>query len=537
MKVITTDDVLDYFEKHQPKALPTTKEIYTPNYSIYGVLPWWKVSQAVCLLAGIATMDSETYYTLKSFDWLHEKIRISLKAGSQGHNASHYQSFSYYVAFEFPIKARTITFLKNLSGLLNEAIKKGEIVCRRVKTDTSFDDLLVPNDVIAWAEKKTISIPNELSKAMLQRKTINTLALPEIFPDEICFNAAYNSVRIERNRLKPRFLPSAKEGILNYSPVNYSKEEKNNISNNQKSKKSSGNVLCEPVPSEIYSKLSKEELNLPLVNLLYHIGNEVRSRLLDKEGIRQLLKMLQEKAPCAPAAFKRTTWSLDEAVLIYHNIDPSIFDEFIHSSSSFVLCRYIVLLLDKEERIFENFQNYLHAKTNGHIPQQVCLSVFVQFLTEKKYTIPKHFSILLNNSCNPNSAKSNNAQSISSPAQKLLSNLIDQRRLIIELCLNELFKNPDERASHLGLIDQIGVVNDGFSDIKTERVPPTIYQEHRYRAIGALLRHFDPNIPISEIKKHFLIEKFKLSGKKIPTIKTFGVWMNREKIYNRSPKK
>lgn len=234
MKVTTTDDVLDYFEKHQPKALPTTKEIYTPNYSIYGVLPLWKVSQAVCLLAGVATMDSETYYTLKSFNWLHEKIRISLETKSQGHNADYYQSFSNnYVAFEFPIKARTITLLRNLSSLLNEAIKKGEIVCRRVKTNTSFDDLLVPDDVIAWAEKKTIIIPDELSKAMLQ-----------------------------------------------------------------------------------------------------------------------------EKAPCVLAAFKRTTWSLDEAVLIYHNIDRALFDEVIQSSSSFFLCRHIVLLLDKEERIFENFQNY-----------------------------------------------------------------------------------------------------------------------------------------------------------------------------------
>lgn len=337
MKVTTTDDVLDYFEKHQPKALPTTKEIYTPNYSIYGVLPLWKVSQAVCLLAGVATMDSETYYTLKSFNWLHEKIRISLETKSQGHNADYYQSFSNYVAFEFPIKARTITLLRNLSSLLNEAIKKGEIVCRRVKTNTSFDDLLVLDDVIAWAEKKTIIIPDELSKAMLQRKMINTLALPEVFPDEICFNTAYNSVRIERNRLKPRFLPSAKEEISNYSPMSHSEEEKNNANSNKKSKMSPGNVLCEPVPSEIYSKLSKEELNLPLVDFLYHIGNEARSRLLDKEGIRQLLKMLQEKAPCVVAAFKRTTWSLDEAVLIYHNIDPALFDEVIQSSSSFFL--------------------------------------------------------------------------------------------------------------------------------------------------------------------------------------------------------
>lgn len=78
MKVITTDDILDYLEKHQPKTIPSATEIYTPNYSIYGVAPWWELSQAVCLLAGIATVDGETYYTLKSFDWLHEKIKISV---------------------------------------------------------------------------------------------------------------------------------------------------------------------------------------------------------------------------------------------------------------------------------------------------------------------------------------------------------------------------------------------------------------------------------------------------------------------------
>lgn len=285
METVTTDSILDYFEKHRPIQLPSTADIYAPNYTIYGLIPCWKVSQAVCLLAGIATVDAETYYTLKSFGWLQEKIRVALETRSQGQSADHYQTFSNYVAFEFPIKSRTIILLKNISRLLGESIKKKEIVCRRVNTNTSFDDLLVPHDVIAWAEMRKILVPEQLSKAMLHRKTINLLALPEIFPDEICFNAIYNGVRIERNRLKPRFLPLSREEISNYPPVSPPLQEP--IIASKK-------VMCEPVPAEIYSKLSEEEQNLSLVNLLYHIGNETRSRLLDKEGIRQLLKVLQE---------------------------------------------------------------------------------------------------------------------------------------------------------------------------------------------------------------------------------------------------
>ncbi|MFA6915492.1 MAG: hypothetical protein WC222_03785 [Parachlamydiales bacterium] len=531
MESVTTDSILDYFEKHRPIQLPSTADIYAPNYTIYGLIPCWKVSQAVCLLAGIATIDAETYYTLKSFDWLQEKIRVSLETRSHGQGADHYQTFSNYVAFEFPIKSRTITLLKNISRLLAESIKKKEIVCRRVNTNTSFDDLLVPDDVIAWAEMKKIFVPEQLSKGMLQRKAINFLALPEIFPDEICFNAIYNGVRIERNRLKPRFLPSSREEISSCPPVNPP---------SQKPIIASEKVMCEPAPADIYSKLSEEEKNLSLTNLLYHIGNEARSRLLDKEGIKQLLKALQEKAPCAPVVFKRTTWSLDEAVLIYYNIDPAIFHEVIQSSTAFFLCRHVVLLLDKEDRIFENFQNYIYAKTNGRLPQEVSINLFLQFLYEKKYSVPNHFYGHFESLAKDNATVSVSAKEPSQPShsQKLLTTITDQRRLFIEICLSDLFEDPHERAPYLKLIDQLGIPNmDEFKSIKTARVPPKKIQEHRCRAIGALLRHFYPDMKIHELEQHHLIDKCKMSKNSLPTSKTFAVWMNREQIFDRPPKK
>ena len=198
------------------------------------------------------------------------------------------------------------------------------------------------------------------------------------------------------------------------------------------------------------------------------------------------------------------------------------------------------MLLDKEERIFENFQNYLNAKANGRIPQQVSLSLFVQFLTEKKYLIPKHFSAHFGDhlQANDNSSNSKKAQSQPSNFQKLLTKITDQRRLAVEICLSELFKDPHERAPYLKLIDQLGIPNvDEFQSIKTSRIPPKKIQEHRCRAIGALLRHIYPSLRIYEIEKHPLIDKCKMSKNSLPTSKTFGVWMNREKIFDRPPKK
>ena len=288
------------------------------------------------------------------------------------------------------------------------------------------------------------------------------------------------------------------------------------------------------------SKLSEEQQNLSLINLLYHIGNEARSRLLDKEGIKQLLKVLQEKAPCSPVVFKRTTWSLDEAVLIFYNIDPAIFHEVIQSSTAFFLCRHVVLLLDKEDRIFENFQNYINAKTNGRPPQQVSINLFLQFFAEKKYTIPKHFYVHLDGleKNEGNASKSVMEQSQSSHSQKLLTTITDQRRLFIEICLSELFKDPHQRAPYLKLIDRLGVPNmDEFKSIKTSRVPPKKIQEHRCRAIGALLRHLYPKMRIHEIEQHPLIDKCKMRKDSLPTSKTFAVWMNREQIFDRPPKK
>lgn len=204
-------------------------------------------------------------------------------------------------------------------------------------------------------------------------------------------------------------------------------------------------------------------------------------------------------------------------------------------------CRHVVLLLDKEDRIFENFQNYIYAKTNGRLPQEVSINLFLQFLNEKKYSVPNHFYGHFESLAKNDAKVSESAMEPAQPShsQKLLTTITDQRRLAVEICLSELFKNEDERAPYLKLIDRFGIPKnlDEFQSVKTSRMPPKKIQEHRCRAIGAVLRHIYPNIRIIEIERHSLINKLNVIKNRLPKSKTFAVWMNREQIFDRPPKK
>ena len=56
---ITTDEVVNYLEKFRVNSLPKNQiEIEGPNYTMYASAPFWLPHQALCLLAGIKTIET-----------------------------------------------------------------------------------------------------------------------------------------------------------------------------------------------------------------------------------------------------------------------------------------------------------------------------------------------------------------------------------------------------------------------------------------------------------------------------------------------
>jgi len=98
----------------------------------------------------------------------------------------------------------------------------------------------------------------------------------------------------------------------------------------------------------------------------------------------KLIKELKQERPCQELWFKRTTWTVEQATLIYHNLDPNAFSGLFPEDRDF-----IIKILDINEDIRGNLQNYLYSSI--YSPQEIVVKKFIEFLKNKRYIVPTHF--------------------------------------------------------------------------------------------------------------------------------------------------
>lgn len=518
MQPLNTSDILKLLQTHQGNRQPTPEAVSSPNYPFYIAAPYWLQHQAVCLLAGIAVLDKDTFDTLIHLTELQLKMNLAIQKGGsfdKSENLTGSENFPTFIIKHFPIPHDKIHYLRNLNEFITAAIENKELEYVAFKHRNYQEKLLDPNRVIhaLVKAKQVVSVP--ILESLDYQKCVDRMQFPKIFPDEITLYGYWETLRIKKNSALPRSLSSL--NILPISDFVCSKP------------------LCTPADPSTYSSLNSEEQQLPINQLLFHVCNPARNNLLSAAGIADFLKILQNRRPCPQSLFKHTTWNLFEAFLAYKNIDPNIFEEAIPTSNYQSLMRDIVLLLDKEERLYQNIQN--HFSGDDGSTKQITQKEFLQFLIQKNYSIPVHFSENYNNNA-LNSELQTNPPVLTKRGQRFYEMARTARNNAIDLALEFKFPDKNEKAKRLNLIEAFGNPSiEEFIKYKEKGAPPSnLETQHRCRALAKLIKHFEPHLSIAKLRRHSLMQH--ILGREISKIKsrTFSSWMNEENIRDRIKK-
>lgn len=505
------EKVLELLATFKSNTEPTLENLKEPNYQLYANAPFWEQHQAVCLLVGLAPIDRYTLAAIVHLRDLDLLITKALEVKKRG-DLSIMQSradFSSYVIHCFPIPHDIIVYLKNVYEWMENKIKEG-LKYTEYKKNNVKHCVFKPEDVILAAESDGIIVPPELKSGVQKFLPGELMRLPNVFPDQIVFFPLYEKHRYEMNQRMPRSLLclSTRPAI----PVDV------------------GNVNVSEV-SATYARLTEVEIQASLRDLLYSVRNPARNKLFDEDGISELIGNLQKLAPCSQSIFQQALWSLEEAFFVYHNIDPYIFDEAVTVGDVYLMSE-VVTLLDRNERLFRNLCSYLESK--GDRRKQISHADFLLFLSETKYEFPQHMRRFFNVD-NSGNASDDESSELTAQGKKIYEEVVVARGRVLDLGLQHLFPDADERAQYLRLIQEYGTPSsDEFKKIKEEgRKPLNIIERHECCALGKLLRFQNPKIKIKDIKCHPIVVKFceKILSNIEP--KTFGIWMNDEGIYDK----
>jgi hypothetical protein len=353
---------------------PKLEEVLKPDYELYCCAPFLLPTQASCLLAGLATMDWETVYSMITLRGIERDINKGLQIGGKltpPQSCDGKWNFHEYVIYSFPVPHDSLDYLKNIYEFIQKGIEEGSLKHTPFKQpDGTQEKLLTPEDVVKYAREVGIEIPGEMTVALENlRPSIKTLALPKIFPNQINFGVEYRKKRIEINRLKPVSMSSSK--VLEPSSESYEQCRKQQAA------------------------LSSDEKKMSLRDLIFRIALcRPRMELLNSEGVVQLKQLLIEHAPCKETLFHKTHWHPAELSLAFYGIDcNTILLETMNQTSDLVtqiiILRDVVTMIDRNERIFENFCNYVEAKNIDQF--KVSIEDFTTFATEKAIKLPFHW--------------------------------------------------------------------------------------------------------------------------------------------------
>lgn len=518
MQKLSVEQILKWIENLKNLREPVEIDLKKPDYMLYGIAPNLSPEQAACLLAGLTVIDRDTFTTLISLTPLQLQINYALQAAQSLRSADsmgNEETYAQFLIYRFPIPHDSLYYLKNIYECIKKYIENGALKSTSFKEKNITSKLLNPKDVIQFAKDQKIDLNEALLDSISYREGLNLLRLPKTFPDTINFIRLFNKLKIENNLKKPLSLSLYKNTT---SCENYQSNVENSL-----------------------QTLNKEELELPISSLIYCIACSPRANYLNKEGIHQFKKALQRLAPCPQTVFQQTTWSVEDAALIYYSIDPQFSQTLTHSVSDPFWQIYETLsLLDKEDKVFHNFNNYLAAKYNKNIPSQVHINVFIEFLTEKKYLIPKHFPISSQNlsELNKSTAAIENPEkdlsAISEKGQNLYQSAIRSRRKVIDWALIQKFSNQQERSEHLYLIEKFAYPKiKNFNDYSEKGRNPDNDDQYACQALAKFILHFEPKLTKSRIKHHELMKTYFQTTISKLSQKTFNDWLSNDGIYQR----
>jgi len=113
-----------------------------------------------------------------------------------------------------------------------------------------------------------------------------------------------------------------------------------------------------------------------------------RSKTAD---FKTLLKELEDNFPCSKKWFKRETWEMDNAILIYNNIE---IEELGHQGT--ISQREIIeaIKFSDDDDLHGNLFNYLnphHSPFDFDHITTISVSDFLEFLKNKCFKMPDHF--------------------------------------------------------------------------------------------------------------------------------------------------
>lgn len=284
---ITTEEVVNYLAKFRVNSLPKNQiEIENPNYTIYASAPFWLPHQALCLLAGIKTIEVHTFRTCIALNEIQLMMNSALANGNNIPSGK--SDFCDFVIKHFPIPHSRITFLKNLNQKLSKAIESGALPHQKEMINKLNEALLCPLNVISWLKAEKITIPPKLLEALTHRDKIDMLYLPKTFPDEINPYGKWTSLRMDYNLSKPNYPVGGIPGFAFISPP-----DKQDLDEKDKSKVGSSELdtpILTDRAKEIYEKIKKIRKQCISLYLDAQFKKEAfnYSNLIDQLGIPKL---------------------------------------------------------------------------------------------------------------------------------------------------------------------------------------------------------------------------------------------------------
>lgn len=209
---MNTEKLLKLIESHKVIIQPSKKTDLIPDYELYGLVRYWTLSQAICLISGLAPIDLDTLRELVCIDKnsLVYKVASSVPESEEASFIENYPSYAHYVMKNFPFEFVNLHRLTNIYELFSESLKNKELSVAKVIADPSrFSyrdkvELFTPSEIVDFALERGLNVDNNLHEVLRKRNKISDVDLPnKAIKDSVCMYGVYTARLIEYNQSLP----------------------------------------------------------------------------------------------------------------------------------------------------------------------------------------------------------------------------------------------------------------------------------------------------------------------------------------------
>lgn len=156
-----------------------------------------------------------------------------------------------------------------------------------------------------------------------------------------------------------------------------------------------------------------------------------------KDFMKEMIR--EEYMPCAATWFNRLKWTIEEAVLIYHNWEPSRFQNI-----PWEIQKEFVEFIDQRYDIFGTLQSYIPSElfsNSNHLKIEKVINLFKQ----KNIKIPNHFPKYFAIDNDTDGVKDDDPCVAAIPLNKSIRR-ISLRKLVVRAAAKEHWKVEDENS-------------------------------------------------------------------------------------------